>query len=215
MVTRVKEVLKDLAPKEATILEALKDRTLNAFGELREQTKVSSPVLADYLKRLQKKKLIERDIDTRKYRITYDGITYLERHELIRNVFYSSGTSTLLEDIGKMFVLTDKDKVITPQRIGGEELTFIGGTIIERLLRRVIEKENESSTSSLKDFFKKYFPESERIILVYEINIDELVKWYERVVKPLNEDSSENVNGRIRGLMETIDSENIKEGKIR
>jgi len=59
---------KELAPGEDKILAALTEKP-RSFTELKNETVLPGSVLADYLKRLQEKDLIQRDFKTRKYEI--------------------------------------------------------------------------------------------------------------------------------------------------
>jgi len=74
-----------LAPGEEQIFNALREceKRLTSFSELREKTGLSDPALSEYLKELQKKGLIERDIMSRKYRITTRGDITLGKKEIL------------------------------------------------------------------------------------------------------------------------------------
>lgn len=79
---------RSLAPGEMKILRVLesKRKSLKSYKTLREETALSDPVLSDYLKRLQKRKFIKRDIDTRKYSLTVRGKRRLEFSDLVKKL---------------------------------------------------------------------------------------------------------------------------------
>jgi DNA-binding HxlR family transcriptional regulator len=77
-------------PGQIKILKALetsetKKRVSKSYTMLKEETGLPDPVLSDYLKKLRKKKLVERDIDTREYYLSIIGkrkwqmLTLIER----------------------------------------------------------------------------------------------------------------------------------------
>ena len=79
------------APGEIKILRALEHPRLGkvmpkSYKSLREETKLSDPVLSDYLKRLQKKKLIQRDIETRGYLLSVKGKRRLQLIDLVEEL---------------------------------------------------------------------------------------------------------------------------------
>lgn len=61
------------SPGEYKILSSLKSGD-KSFTILKSETSLPGSVLSDYLKRLQRDNLIERNFETRKYRIKYPGI---------------------------------------------------------------------------------------------------------------------------------------------
>lgn len=74
-----------LAPGEKKILDTLREseKRLLSYTELREKTGLSDPALSEYLKELQKKGLIQRDMMSRKYEIKTRGHkTYVEKEIL-------------------------------------------------------------------------------------------------------------------------------------
>jgi len=73
----------ELAPGENKILKALQQEELRSFTELLGETGLSGPSLSEYLKSLQKKGFIKRDIDSRKYFITSNGREALEKLRII------------------------------------------------------------------------------------------------------------------------------------
>ena len=79
------------SPGEVKILRALKGSMTEAkisksYTMLRGETKLSDPVLSGYLKRLRKKGLLDRDIDTRKYSLSLKGRRRLELFELVEKI---------------------------------------------------------------------------------------------------------------------------------
>lgn len=74
-----------LTPGEAKIFDALRQCTngFMSYTELREKTGLSDPALSGYLKELQKKGLIKRDIMSRKYEITREGDKTYGKKELL------------------------------------------------------------------------------------------------------------------------------------
>jgi len=78
-----------LAPGEVKILKVLKEGSkMKSYTNLKDETKLSDPVLSDYLKRLQKKKFVKRDIDTRKYCLTVKGKRKLEFQILAEELYH-------------------------------------------------------------------------------------------------------------------------------
>lgn len=81
-----------LRPGERQILEALsaaeKDSNKKglSFTQIKDQSNLSRPVISDYLKRLWKDGLILRDIYTRRYRITVNGIQVLTRETILEKM---------------------------------------------------------------------------------------------------------------------------------
>jgi hypothetical protein len=68
---------KSLREGEIKILDALKNGKPQAFTDLKKTARISGPSLNDNRKRLQKRGLINRDIDSSKYIITREGHNYL------------------------------------------------------------------------------------------------------------------------------------------
>jgi len=78
-----------LRPGELKILTALNDRGPMTYSELQKETGLQFNVLSDYLKRLQTLSgLIERDIETRKYRIriiSVESLFFNDVQEFLRS----------------------------------------------------------------------------------------------------------------------------------
>lgn len=74
-----------LAPGEEKIINELEKsaKHLLSYTELREKTGLSDPALSAYLKELQKKGLINRDIMSRKYAVLPNGNMALEKKEIL------------------------------------------------------------------------------------------------------------------------------------
>ncbi|KKN35087.1 hypothetical protein LCGC14_0787120 [marine sediment metagenome] len=68
---------KSLAPGEKKILITL-TRANKTFTQLLKDARLPGSVLSQYLKNLQKKHYIKRDIDTHKYGLTKKGIRVCE-----------------------------------------------------------------------------------------------------------------------------------------
>lgn len=84
---------KPLKPGEEKILRSLMEGE-KTFGELQEDTKLQTNVLSEYLKNLQKNGLIDRDIESRKYRakvpVTVQILFFNEVLEFVRAQFEKS-----------------------------------------------------------------------------------------------------------------------------
>jgi len=79
-----------------------------SFTELQHSTGLSTPILSEYLKRLQKAGLIERDIDSRKYTITRQGKNEFGTYHFIQN-----GLSLRVVDSNPLgYVAADSDSLI-------------------------------------------------------------------------------------------------------
>lgn len=74
-----------LRPGERKLLEALMKEE-NSFTELKHVTGLSSSHLTKYLKLFQKEGVVERDIDSRKYRLTDFGRDLATKNELITQI---------------------------------------------------------------------------------------------------------------------------------
>jgi predicted transcriptional regulator len=74
-----------VAPGEEKILDTLRqcEKRLMSYTELRKKTGLSDPALSEYLKELQKKGLIRRDIMSRKYEITPEGDKTYGKKEIL------------------------------------------------------------------------------------------------------------------------------------
>jgi len=98
---------KGSSPGELKILEALQygereNPIYKSFTELRDETRLSNPVLSDYLKRLQKLGRIKRDIDSRKYFIQVAGKGALERdwlHKTLNKICDELERATTTEEM--------------------------------------------------------------------------------------------------------------------
>lgn len=78
---------KQLTDKAIKILEILfKNRKLQTFSELQKSSGLTPPTLSDNLKRLQTKKMIIRDIQTRKYTIDKVGLDWLQKNTAADNI---------------------------------------------------------------------------------------------------------------------------------
>ena len=82
---------RQFAPGEVKILRALigvgaEREIFKSYTTLREETSLSDPVLSSYLKRLRKRGLLNRDIDTRKYSLSVNGRRRLELFELTEKI---------------------------------------------------------------------------------------------------------------------------------
>lgn len=74
-----------LRPGERKILEALM-KEQSSFTELKKITGLSSSHLSKYLKLFQKEGVVERDIDSRKYRLTNFGRNFATKNELVTQI---------------------------------------------------------------------------------------------------------------------------------
>jgi DNA-binding PadR family transcriptional regulator len=73
---------KKLRDGEVKILTALARIPLGLpFGGIKEKTRLSNPVISDYLKRLQKEAYVTKDVETRRYVITPKGHSELKKLE--------------------------------------------------------------------------------------------------------------------------------------
>ena len=77
---------KPLREGEKRTLQALKDGKLQTFNNLKTNTGLSGTSLSDNLKLLQKKELIERDIDSRKYGITRKGNELVKKNDVTETI---------------------------------------------------------------------------------------------------------------------------------
>jgi hypothetical protein len=77
---------KPLREGETKILHALKDGKLMKNSELKATTGLSGPSLSDNLKMLQKRKMVKRDIDSRKYVICSEGLHWLRRDGFVDTI---------------------------------------------------------------------------------------------------------------------------------
>ncbi len=75
-------IRRTLAPGKNEILKALRDQK-KSYTQLKKDADLSDPVLSDYLKWLWKKKYIDRDIDSRKYRLLKKGGNLLPLIDLV------------------------------------------------------------------------------------------------------------------------------------
>lgn len=74
-----------LRPGERKILEALMKKQ-SSFTELKKATGLSSSHLTRYLKLFQKEGVVERDIDSRKYKLTNFGRSLATKNEIITQI---------------------------------------------------------------------------------------------------------------------------------
>lgn len=84
---------KRLREGEIRILETLAKRPPNSgltFMKLSDEADLSNPVLSEYLKNLQKKCYVYRDIDSRNYRINKEGRKQLAKVKNVENIEFSS-----------------------------------------------------------------------------------------------------------------------------
>jgi DNA-binding MarR family transcriptional regulator len=82
-----------IKPVELLILRIMVKKPLDslfAFKELWHEVNYSRPTLSKNLKKLQKRKLVVRDIDTRKYKLTKEGKTELNKIDGIESLESSS-----------------------------------------------------------------------------------------------------------------------------
>ena len=78
-------------PGQIKILKALEslepeERVSKSYTILRKETGLPDPVISDYLKKLRKKGLIERDIDTREYYLSVKGKRKIQLLRLIQRL---------------------------------------------------------------------------------------------------------------------------------
>jgi len=78
-------------PGQIKILKALeslepKERVSKSYTILRKETGLPDPVISDYLKKLRKRDLIERDIDTREYYLSVKGKRKIQLLRLIQRL---------------------------------------------------------------------------------------------------------------------------------
>ena len=67
------------------VLEALRTGEMR-FSDLGKELEMSEPTLTKYLKELQKAKLVEREIDSRKYKLTLEGVSHLRKNDLAERI---------------------------------------------------------------------------------------------------------------------------------
>jgi len=97
-----------LRPGEDKILTFLKDGQKRSFTELQNGTGLSPPSLSQYLRDLQKRKHIARDIDSRAYSITKEGAAEVNMFH-----FITEGSSLLVVDGQPFgFAATDQDSAL-------------------------------------------------------------------------------------------------------
>lgn len=88
---------KPLREGEIKILHALKDKSFKTNKELIETTGLSAPALSENLKMLQKRKMVQRDIDSRKYSICTEGLNWLRRDNFVDTIASGSLTEITLD----------------------------------------------------------------------------------------------------------------------
>ena len=71
---------------EKRTLQALKDGKLQTYNNLKTNTGLSGTSLSENLKLLQKKELIEKDIDSRKYGITRKGNELVKKNDVTETI---------------------------------------------------------------------------------------------------------------------------------
>jgi len=115
---------KSLAPGEMKILQVLKSEkkkmSLKSYKTLKKETELSDPVLSDYLKRLQKKMFIIRDVDTRKYSLTVRGKRRLEFFDLVEklnNILEHGKTKPVIFKSGTLQAFPEKMALETKKNL--------------------------------------------------------------------------------------------------
>jgi DNA-binding MarR family transcriptional regulator len=90
---RSKNQAKRLRGGELEILKALAKKPQHSgfpFKDLLEKAQLSKPVLSDYLKNLQKKGYVVRDIDSRNYDLTLEGRAQLNKVDSVEKIEFLS-----------------------------------------------------------------------------------------------------------------------------
>jgi len=87
----------EMTQGEIKILEALFKTESLCFGDLRDKTKLSKPVLSENLKRLERKGLLIKRIEGkfRKYRLTKRGKLWINKHLFFKKFFESLNADKL------------------------------------------------------------------------------------------------------------------------
>jgi biotin operon repressor len=179
---------------EVLILKSLKDSP-QSFEKIIENTKLSRQAVAFYLKTLQKKGLIEREIDTRKYKIKKIAIETLLFHEIseflekeekkycyIPPFFFISSNEKLVEKIIKYFSkpeLKDLKDVFKFLHYFNE---------INQKINEIIEElKMENFKTEEKEIIKKYKKLLLKYVLLYinKEKIEEMKKILEKKEKEL------------------------------
>ena len=98
----VGELKMELRPGENKILEVLEKSVYGlSFSEILNETNLSRPIVARYLKRLWKENLIDRNIDNRRYRLTEKGRRLLLKRRIINE------TEVKLQEFLEMDVMVE------------------------------------------------------------------------------------------------------------
>jgi len=88
----------EMTQGEIKILEALFKTESLCFGDLRDKTRLSKPVLSENLKRLERKGLLIKRIEGKfsKYRLTKRGKLWINKHLFFKKLFESLDADKLI-----------------------------------------------------------------------------------------------------------------------
>ncbi len=162
------EDYKPLRPGEVKILRALQSKS-KAFTTLKEETGLQQNALSNYLKRLQKIRVINKDIDTRFYELCQVSVEVLFYNDIADFLQKRVKMFTSLGQNHAQFVNLSLWTAITDK----EEMKKLLGTINENTkLQTILSK----LAVVLSDFGKSC------VLSLYEKNAQETILMYERLL---------------------------------
>lgn len=149
-----------MVQSDYAILIALKPNP-KSYTELKKEVRISRPVLLRHLKRLQKKGLIERDIDTREYKLSKNYVykKILSNFDELQKL--SDILLPILEEEEKITQLTDiKDQFKELSGLLGRELVKLQFGLIS-LFKKALEQEEYGKAQ----------------LLVEEVSVNVITPW--------------------------------------
>jgi DNA-binding MarR family transcriptional regulator len=169
-------------PNEMAILELL-ENSPKGFEELKKTTGLSRPVLSKHLKRLQKRGLIQRDPDTRKYMVSPS--TRSDKLD------YAVWESTAIPDVREAakwvdrileLNISDKEKLNLLDRLLGASFHFLAANIALNISEAIQQKEPAQVQQAIEHLLDSYVaPYIQFLALYAHKHREKLGKWLEMI----------------------------------
>lgn len=159
---------KPVGATEKTILNVLSDKKLRTFSELKKETGLSGPTVSENLKLLQKRNMVKKDIDSRKYGICTEGIQWLKREGLTDTI--KSGIFS--EDKEAPPPASSIVAIDVPNLTEVQKRTLLDGTVN---IAKVCF--NQFLIDIIKESASHEYPTSGRIVYTAAIDLREVEKW--------------------------------------
>jgi DNA-binding transcriptional ArsR family regulator len=159
---------KSLRDGEIKILKALKDKSFKTNKELIEITGLSAPALSENLKMLQKRKMVQRDFESRKYSICTEGLNWLTRVSVIDTIASGSLTEITLNS-------PPVDSIVAldiPNMPDATRQVFMAGTV--NIARACF---NQFLLDTQKAKGSESYPVTGRIVYTATIDLGQVQPW--------------------------------------